>query len=254
MIHSVMVGNEGYQGLNPIEFGYEDCNKSHFFGPAVRSYWLLHFVVSGKGIFRANGKEYVLEAGEIFVIPPFLETFYQADAHQPWSYIWIGFTTDGPLPSPLPDTIHCPEAFGVFQAMKQSEQLNGGRSAFLSARLWDLFALFLKQTKTPENYVQRALDCIHSEYMHGITVEQIAQRLNLDRSYFSTLFKETIGIPPKQYLQNHRLHVAASLLVESRKSISVVAASVGYTDVFTFSKMFKKHLGLSPSEYVKKHT
>lgn len=251
MIHHVIVSNESYQGLNPVEFGYEDCQKSHFFGPAIRSYWLLHFVVSGKGIFKIQNREYTLAPGEVFVIPPYEETFYQADADTPWDYIWIGFTSDAPLPVPLRDTLHCPEAFSVFNTMKQAETFESGRSAFLSARIWDLFSLLLRQNDKPADYVERALDCIHSEYMHQITVEQIAKRFNLDRSYFSTLFKNAMGVSPKQYLLNHRLNIAASLMSEKRTSVSVAAASVGYTDIFNFSKMFKKRFGLPPQEYAK---
>ena len=53
-----VVSDEGYLGLNPIQFGYENCEKSKFFGPAVRTHWLIHFVVSGFGIFKIGDKEY----------------------------------------------------------------------------------------------------------------------------------------------------------------------------------------------------
>ena len=36
----------GYGGMNPVQLGYEDCEPSHSFGPAVREYWLLHYVAS----------------------------------------------------------------------------------------------------------------------------------------------------------------------------------------------------------------
>ena len=57
MEHSIIIKDEGFSDLNPLQFGYESCNKSHFFGPAVRTYWLIHFVVSGSGIFKIKDKE-----------------------------------------------------------------------------------------------------------------------------------------------------------------------------------------------------
>lgn len=42
-----------------------------------------------------------MHAGNIFVIPPYLETYYQADAQNPWHYVWIGFTADARLPEAL---------------------------------------------------------------------------------------------------------------------------------------------------------
>lgn len=253
MQHNVFITDEGYQGLNPMQFGFHDCEKSHYFGPAVRTYWLIHFVVSGFGTFHKGGNTYHIKPGEMFVIPPFEETYYQADSETPWSYIWIGFTSRTPLPVELDDVIHLPEAMTIFNKMQNCSEKTNGRSAFLSAQLWELFSLILEQKNPSGNYIETALDCIHSEYMNPLTVEDIAGRLNLDRSYFSTLFKKTVGISPKQYLLGYRMKLAASLLTDKHKSVSVTASSVGYSDVFVFSKMFKRHFGVSPTEYIARH-
>ncbi len=252
MRHSVLISDEKYGGLNPVIFGYEDCEPSHAFGPAVRRYWLLHFVVEGFGSYKIGGREYNLGPGDIFVIPPFEETFYQANEVNPWHYIWIGFTSDGALPVALGDTLSCPKALGIFNEMKKCQEMSGGKSAFLSARLWDFFSLLLEKDEKQTDYVEDAIACIHSEYMNDITVEQIARRLNLDRTYFSVLFKKRMGISPKQYLLNYRMSIAAALLTDNKKSVSVVSCSVGYPDIFSFSKMFKRHYGVSPGEYGKR--
>lgn len=246
---NIIVADQGYNGLNPMQFGYQSCPPAHSFGPAIRTHWLIHFVVSGCGTFDAGGKSYRVSAGEMFVIAPYEETFYIADQSDPWSYIWIGFTAHE-LPLSLDYVIRCPEAQRIFTKMKDCNNLEGGRSAYLSARLWDLFALLLEnKSPQPNYYIDKALDCIHSEYMHGITVDEIAKRLNLNRMYFSTLFKKSTGISPKQYLFNYRMNVAATLILHKKASVSVAASSVGYTDVFNFSKMFKRHFGISPSQY-----
>ena len=249
MEHDVIITDEGLFGLNPVQFGYEDCDKSHSFGPAVRTHWLIHFVVSGFGFFRIGDKEYRVKPGEMFVIPPYVETYYEADSVNPWSYIWIGFTADGKLPKELSDTIVCPEAESIFVSMKKCADYSLGRSAYLAARLWDLFALLSEDENHKYSYVEKALEFIHSNYMHDITVEKIAQYLNLDRTYFSVIFKKEIGQSPKQYLVDYRMNIAAALIIKRQIGISVVANSVGYSDLYTFSKMFKRHFGVSPSNY-----
>ena len=50
--------------------GREDCEKGHFFGPAVRSHQLIHFVLKGKGIYRTEYGEYEIKEGEAFLIRP----------------------------------------------------------------------------------------------------------------------------------------------------------------------------------------
>ena len=186
----------------------------------------------------------------MFVIPPFVETYYEADVKNPWNYIWIGFTSNSPVTEYLSDVIVCPEAEKIFHQMKSCEDYSMGRSTFLCARLWDLFVLILeKEKETDSDYIQTALDCIHSEYMHNITITELSQRLNLDRTYFSYIFKKKMGISPKEYLLNHRMNTAAALIKNKAISISSVARSVGYSDLYIFSKMFKRHFGISPVKY-----
>jgi len=251
VIHTVIVTNKNYKELNPVQFGFAKCDKSHHYGPATRTHWLIHYVESGFGIFRINNKEYSVGPGEMFVIPPFVESYYEADSENPWSYIWIGFTTENTLPVELNDVVHSPHAAVVFNAMKACEDLLNGRSSFLCSKLWKLFTLLLEDEKHNTSYVDKALDCIHSEYMYDLTIKEIAMRIGLDHSYFSSLFLKKMGISPKQYLLNYRMNIAISLMIEKGNSISVAAYSVGYTDVCNFSKVFKKHFGVSPREYVK---
>ena len=47
------------------------------------------------------------------------------------------------------------------------------------------------------------------------------------------------------------MSLAAKLMTENQKSVSVAAYSVGYPDIFSFSKMFKRCYGVSPQEYVR---
>ena len=247
----LIISNEGFSDLNPVSFGYEKCTSGHFYGPVIRTFWLIHFVISGFGIFRIASKEYKIRPGEIFIIPPYVEAYYQADLNNPWNYIWIGFTSDPKLTKSLPHTLNIPEASEIFNDMKACEEFSDGRSAYLTARLWDLFALILGKENSRNDYVKAGLDCIHSEYMTGITVEEIANRLNIDRRYFYTLFKRKVGTSPKQYLLDYRMNIAASLIKDQNTSVSIAGFSVGYTDIFTFSKMFKKHFGISPTQYAK---
>ena len=114
-MYSEIVINKAYHGINPILFGYQTCEPSHAYGPVARTHWLFHFVVSGHGIFRIGGRDYQLSKGMMFVIPPFVETYYEADAEAPWEYIWIGFTGEPPLA--LSDTYTVPQALRIFESI-----------------------------------------------------------------------------------------------------------------------------------------
>ena len=250
MLHIETVIESDFCDINPMQFGYEDCEKSHFYGPAVRTHWLIHYVVSGCGTFRIKDREYKVSKGQMFVIPPFVETYYEADAKTPWDYIWVGFTAKSELPLKLDDVIYCPEAEPIFEKMKKCAESDSSRTAFLCARIWDLFAVLLENRKNEIGYVEKALGCIHSEYSNQITVQDIADRLGLNRSYFSMIFKNETGVSPVKYMVDYRMKVAASLMINQGMNVTVAANSVGYTDIFTFSKMFKRYYGISPKKYI----
>lgn len=253
MKENVIIMDQGYETLSPMQFGWEKCAPSHFYGPAVREHWLLHYIVRGGGRFQREGKVYTLRAGDLFIIEPGMETYYEADRENPWEYIWIGFVAGKSMPDCFSTPVlHCAQAGGIFSEMRRCSEREGGRSAFLAARLWDLIALLQEQGRTPAGYVEQAIQCMRTEYHNGITVQEIAERLNLDRSYFSNYFKKETGRSPHQFLTDLRMERAAVLLQKDRVCPSIVATSIGYADLFTFSKAFKTYFGVSPRQYQNK--
>lgn len=253
-IYEIIV-NEHYNGFNPTQYGYEQCAPNHGYGPAIRPCWILHFVISGKGYFRREGREYTINPGEIFVIPPYLETYYEADKKTPWYYTWIGFECDGGISDVFDQpVIRCPGVSKVFDDMRRCQNMQSGKSAFLSAKIWELVSNVLESGKKEKDYIEQAISCINSEYMTDISVNALARRLNIDRCYLSSMFSKKVGMSPSQYMLNLRLEKAAELMVKYGESPSVASASVGYADIYNFSKMFKKKYGLSPRNYIKKYT
>ena len=75
----------------PVQYGEEQCNRNHSFGPCVRNNYLLHYVFSGKGIFQTENNTYHLHKGQMFLISPNQLTYYKADDSDPWLYRWIEF-------------------------------------------------------------------------------------------------------------------------------------------------------------------
>jgi len=88
--------SENFIDMGLYQFGWEQCDPSHSFGPAARNHYLFHYVISGKGTLTAanNKKEdvtYQIKSGQGFLIFPGQINTYYADKRLPWEYAWIEF-------------------------------------------------------------------------------------------------------------------------------------------------------------------
>ena len=86
-------------------------------------------------------------------------------------------------------------------------------------------------------------------YQRELSVEEIADVCKLNRSYFSKLFRETMGCPPQEFLIRLRLSRAAELMKTTKSSIGDISAACGYPNQLHFSRAFKKRYGVPPREW-----
>lgn len=248
-IYNKIILNRHFRELNPLDLGSHHCNNGHAFGPAVREYYLIHYVVSGSGTFTNARGEYQVSAGQMFLIRPGEVTLYKASETDPWCYIWIGFT--GQLASvydDLPDTITA-DVRQCFEAMLQSEFYGNMAEEYLAGQLF-LLTTELACNRTEKivqdvHYAKRTANYIDAHYMEQISVEKIAADMHIDRRYLSRLFKHKYGMTTQEYLVATRMRHAAAFL-SGGVSVGDTAAMSGYKDVFNFSRMYKKYFGHSP--------
>ncbi len=240
-----------YRAFVPLFVGAEQCDPNYAYGPALRPYWLIHFVISGKGKYRVGGKEFSLSAGQAFLIKPNEVSYYRADSIDPWHYVWVAFQSDHPALGGLPYLLHNERLAAVMTALCLRETLSPAAAA---AAVWQVVHCICPQElpTDPKGYVATAKSIVHKRFMQALSVQQLAARLGLDRSYFSNLFKKETGLSPAQYLMHYRMKRAKEMLTEGY-SVSIVAASVGYKDPFTFSRSFKNFYGCAPNQLKKQN-
>ena len=86
-----------------------------------------------------------------------------------------------------------------------------------------------------------------------ITVSQLADWCNLDRSYFGKIFKETVLVTPQEYIIRYRVNMACDLMKNTDLLIGDIAAQVGYENQLHFSRAFKNVMGMPPREWKKRN-
>ena len=239
--------------------GIEHCESGHTFGPAIRNFYLLHFVASGKGTFSVGGETFTLEKNRCFLIRPDETHRYSADKTDPWTYLWIGFR--GSKAKEFADKMlgdrHVFDVSPEFILDYENAinvALSGGETLYrITSFVYRILSeLSVESEKPKPDIVSAAIGFIQNNYHRNFDMSWLASELGMSRSHFSVVFGSAMGVSPYSYLTSYRISRAEKLLVDHPSlSITEVAYSVGFSSIERFSEMFKKHTGLSPLGYRK---
>jgi AraC-like DNA-binding protein len=96
--------------------------------------------------------------------------------------------------------------------------------------------------------VKKVIRHIEEGFDVEITLEQLAQSVNISPSRLRHLFKSEVGVTPMQFLKEVRLRKAKELAEESFMNVKQIMVIVGLRDESHFMRDFKKTFGLTPTQ------
>ncbi len=97
--------------------------------------------------------------------------------------------------------------------------------------------------------IATALQFISKNFKEKISLKDIETNLHVNPSYFSTLFKNEMGITFTDYINSLKVEYACSLLTNSNLSIIDISLLTGFDDQSYFTKVFRKAKGVTPRAY-----
>lgn len=109
-------------------------------------------------------------------------------------------------------------------------------------------AMFYEKDKG-NPYIRKALRYIADHYSEHLTLERVAEEVQLSPSYFSTLFRQIVGTSFREYLCKIRVEESKRLLLSTDYSLADIAISMGFPDQSYFSKVFKQIVGITPGKF-----
>ena len=109
----------------------------------------------------------------------------------------------------------------------------------------------LKQYGKYSSNISDACIYMASNFDKNLTLNDIARVANLSPSFFHSLFKQTKGRTPHEYLLQLRISMGKNLLRNCSKSLAEIALLCGFDSQSYFSYIFKRETGISPNAYRK---
>ena len=237
--------------------------------PHSHSYTELFYIVGGEGQFQINDRVFPVKAHQLVVVNPnILHTEVSFEAH-PLEYIVIGI--EG-LELTIPETEegrYCiytfPEGNNVLACMQDILREMHDRAPEYQTVCQAYMEIIMVQlmrnasvsvtpihSRFPANRQCASVrDYIDQHYKENITLDQLSEKVSINKYYMAHSFKREYGISPINYMIACRIRESKRLLAETDLSLSQIAAVLGFSSSSYFSQSFRNAEGMSPTEYRK---
>ena len=245
---SYFFGQEIFE-LLPIAFGERFSEK-----PLKRSVecnsdcYEVHYIVEGSIVLHMDEKDTLLVEGDAFLTKPGDVFLLHQDDHV--HYIWIKFRGKSALARDSIAVFHRPDGTPFLNAVSRSPK-DGAYEEYIVGELYRIVSDLLKGEVQRRDYVRTIKSYIHDHPSGDVSVREIAQFVNLNRQYVSTMFSRATGISIRDYILKMRIKRAKLMLLRGH-TVGECAELTGYASIYALSKAFKKVTGQTPTQYAAK--
>ena len=247
------------------------------------SHWhtALEIIMPLEGIYTAHilSETYVLEPGDIFIIPPGTIHSLQAppEGARLIYILELNFLSQFPgyhyiqslLSQPMRITYDDDHDYYAQESklILSMEECYWGQSITKEMSLYAcLLSFFSKigeknidaypdsgvtslKNSSVVNQLSMVMDYIDEHFSESITLEQAAQIAGFSKFYFTRLFKDYTSRTFYEYLTEKRIRAAEQMLLVPKFAVTEVSIQSGFSSLSSFNRTFKRSKGCSPTEY-----
>lgn len=243
----------------------------------VHSFFEVCYAYAGRGLFRINGADYEVAAGQVFVAKPGEPHEIISSQDDPlgiyfWSYTLIPpskrqseidallhafLTTGRPVSADVPTMRRTLELLTEEIARREAgyEQVAQALVTKLlldTARAVTDMPPAARDEPAPDAAGALAQDMaryLRDNYQRPVRVRDVAAQVHLSERHTNRLFRQVMGVSIKAWLTRYRLEIAAQHLLNRQMTVTEVAYASGYQDVRHFITRFRQHTGLTPTAF-----
>ena len=248
----------------------------------------ISYIKSGRGVYRIDGKEIDIQAGDIYLFSTnevhcITDIYDNApmvllNVHFEPRFIWspqgnvfdesflrIFFdrsenfsnrlTRDNPTTKEI--------AALLLRMQKEAEEQPEAYELMIKTYLLNILVLLIRNYDYVSHAdsptlqsdkllrMEAALNYMDRNVTKAITLDDIAQQAGMSRTYFCAVFKKLNGLTPWEYIGLKRMEKAKQLLRSSENSVLEIAMDCGFNNISHFNRLFKRASGLKTMEYKK---
>lgn len=249
-----------------VRAGRNRAKPNYLVGPKIIEVHSLHFVLDGKVSLSCAGNTVELEKGDLFCLYPGRPYVYETKSgtKPPLQMVWLaldgeqvplliaalGMTARQPYLTQAVDY----EVRAVIKQILQQFINEKPEPLHLQSLLYTLFWKLKREnaavhSDVKKHWVTQVKDYIDLHYTENIHIEHAAKLVGVHRSHLTSTFTQQYALSPMQYLQKQRMERGAQLLKETGLSVTEIALSLGYPELYSFTRAFKRYFGISPKAY-----
>ena len=267
--------NAGYSRINETEIYPSPNHPAHHYfswneGRVLNGYHMV-YITKGGGVFEsASCKQRTINEGTILLLFPNEWHRYKPDETTGWDEYWVGFkgsVIDHIISQQFFFKQHPVLAIGLHERImqlfteiiEQTREEKTGYQPLVSGVVLHLLGVIYSLTRrqnyspeeTTEALINKARIFLRANIDQVITMENVAENLNVSYAWFRKTFKAYTGIAPQQYLIQLRIEKAKIYLADFSLSIKEIAFRLNFESISYFSRLFKEKAGVSPDVYRK---
>lgn len=246
-------------------------------------HWHVEFefihILRGEYTIFAGSKEYVLKAGDFFLMSSGIlhgdsEGFRGNCIYESLVFDPNIMRINNYLTEPFLEKLIDGELFFILQPDENNRDLintiselfriekvqNSGYEYFTISRLFDLMAYISVNHLYEKNehymneggklvWLKCVMNLIKQQYSTQITLDQMADSAGFSPKYFCRIFHEVTHYTPMDYLNQYRINRASEMLLRTDETIEEISYNVGINDISYFIKLFKRYKNITPLKY-----
>lgn len=261
-----------------VPFSYYKSAIPDFF-PFVpmhsHSEWELNFITEGEAVFITGKTKITACAGDIVLFFPHMLHAIETDTKIIYDTVvfntdMLGNTNDrcfsqiiSPMCNLSAELLHVTDKNNYYKemhlaasnivscAVQNSPQadllMKGELLRFLWYALTGNSVIFNK--KQPQsNEIREILYYINEHYNEPLTIEFLALKAHLSKSWFMRKFHDTVGVGAIEYINKLRIQKVCEMLLDGSK-VADAAFECGFQNLSNFNRLFKAMVGCTPREY-----